>query len=182
MVDRDGPLEPIRTVCRYANETIQKLLPPELQPMFADWAKPWIGESLCVLYVAMTRAVHALDMIIAPSKPNEKTWPKTYAGLLRSALAPGKVPNRRRRYSSTAMRPGTWHWPGGVRLWSAARDRARRAQTVARKQPPIAGRDRIANPTAPERRRRRGLDYRTPSGLEGSGKDRSPSPCCVSNR
>src|SRR5258708_11990134 len=59
--------------------------------MFGDWANPWIGQSLCVLYVAMTRAVHSLDMIVGPSKPNEKTWPKTFAGLLRSALAPGKA-------------------------------------------------------------------------------------------
>ena len=48
-----------------------------------------VSESLCVLYVAMTRAVHALHMIIAPAKPNEKCLPKTFAGLLRATLAAG---------------------------------------------------------------------------------------------
>ncbi len=96
VVDRDGPVGSIRCVSRYANETIQKLLPAELRPMFAEWANPLIGESLCVLYVAMTRAVHALEMIIAPSKVNEKTWPKTFAGVVRGALAPESRPNRRR--------------------------------------------------------------------------------------
>ena len=90
VIDRAAPLEPIRRVCRYASEKIQKLLPADFQKMFATCSDPWIGESLCVLYVAMTRAVHALDMIIAPSKVNEKTWPKTYAGVLRGAAGGGK--------------------------------------------------------------------------------------------
>jgi ATP-dependent helicase/nuclease subunit A len=90
VIERDAPLGPIRRVSRYVNETIQKLLPDDLQPMFAGWSDALIGESLCVLYVAMTRAVHALDMIIAPSAVNEKTWPKTFAGVLRGALAPGQ--------------------------------------------------------------------------------------------
>ena len=39
-----------------------------------------------MLYVAMTRAVRALHLIVAPSKANERSLPSTYAGLLRVAL------------------------------------------------------------------------------------------------
>jgi ATP-dependent helicase/nuclease subunit A len=163
VVDRPSPLEPIRSVCRYANETIQKLLPPELQPMFADWANPWIGQSLCVLYVAMTRAVHAVDMIIGPSKPNEKTWPKTFAGLLRGALAPGKAAEP----ETTLFEHGDAAWGGtGQRgaLW------ARPVPALSARQEPPVALETIHIKLRPSVRRQRGLDYRTPSGLEGSGK------------
>jgi ATP-dependent exoDNAse (exonuclease V) beta subunit len=163
VVDRPSPLAPIRSVCRYANETIQKLLPADLQPMFADWANPWIGQSLCVLYVAMTRAVHAVEMIVAPSKPNEKTWPKTYAGLLRSALAPGKAAEP----ESTLFEQSDAAWDGtGQRgaLW------ARPVPGEPARQEPPPALETIHIKLAPSDRRRRGLDYRTPSGLEGSGK------------
>ncbi|NMC21903.1 MAG: UvrD-helicase domain-containing protein, partial [Thermogutta sp.] len=45
-------------------------------------------ESLCLLYVAMTRAIHALYLLIKPSRENERTLPLTWAGILRAALAP----------------------------------------------------------------------------------------------
>ena len=51
-----------------------------------------VTESLCVLYVAITRAKHAVHMIIAPSKEKEKSIPATMAGLLRQTLTePGRV-------------------------------------------------------------------------------------------
>jgi ATP-dependent exoDNAse (exonuclease V) beta subunit len=174
VVGRDGPLKPVRTVCRYVNETTQTLLPEELKPMFADWANPWIGEALCVLYVAMTRAIHSLDMIIAPSKSNEKTWPKTYAGLLRSALAPGKAAEP----EATLFEQGNVNWPAVGVPALAGRDRLKEVfdpEAQTRKGLRQAGTD---SPIAVESieiklrsnpRRHRGLDYRTPSGLEGSG-------------
>jgi ATP-dependent helicase/nuclease subunit A len=42
-----------------------------------------------MLYVAMTRAIHALHMIVQPQAKSGKL-PKTYAGLLRAALCDGK--------------------------------------------------------------------------------------------
>jgi ATP-dependent exoDNAse (exonuclease V) beta subunit len=47
------------------------------------------NEGLCLLYVAMTRAVHALHLFISPSPENERSLPKTYAGLLRAGLHDG---------------------------------------------------------------------------------------------
>ncbi len=43
-------------------------------------------EALCLLYVAMTRAVRSLHLLISPKV--SKSLPKTFAGLLRAGLAP----------------------------------------------------------------------------------------------
>jgi ATP-dependent exoDNAse (exonuclease V) beta subunit len=62
-------------------------LDENLKNLHAGWRIEQIGEELCVLYVALTRARHALELIIDPSdKPDLKLSP---AGLLRGALAPG---------------------------------------------------------------------------------------------
>ena len=81
---RPGPTEPVNVVCRLANEHVRQFLSPQLQKLFEDDMRREVTESLCVLYVAMTRAIHALHMIVAPAKSNEKSLPKTFAGLLRA--------------------------------------------------------------------------------------------------
>jgi len=57
--------------------------------MFASWPTRLVNESLCVLYVALTRPVHALHAIVAPSRGSEKELPKTFGGVLRSAWTNG---------------------------------------------------------------------------------------------
>jgi ATP-dependent exoDNAse (exonuclease V) beta subunit len=42
-----------------------------------------------VLYVALTRAIHAMHLIVAPSRDNEAGLPTTFAGILRAALTSG---------------------------------------------------------------------------------------------
>lgn len=86
IVGRNGPDQPIHTVCRYVSQDVLHLFPPSLQKIFAEHWESVVRESLCLLYVAMTRARHALHMILAPSKPNEKTMPGSYGGLLRCAF------------------------------------------------------------------------------------------------
>jgi ATP-dependent exoDNAse (exonuclease V) beta subunit len=85
---RPSPTEPVNVVCRHAKEEIRQFFPPALQKLFEDDVCLAVSESLCVLYVAMTRAAHTLHMILAPPKSNEKSLPKTFAGLLRATLAP----------------------------------------------------------------------------------------------
>ena len=85
----NGSTEPINVVCRYAGEEVRRFLPPRLVALFDDDRRRTVAESLCVLYVAMTRAAHCLHMIVAPPKANEKSLPKTYAGLLRGTLGSG---------------------------------------------------------------------------------------------
>ncbi|WP_425614619.1 UvrD-helicase domain-containing protein [Anatilimnocola sp. NA78] len=84
---RSGLAQPVNVVCRYANEQLRNLLPEDFQKLFDANLRQKVDESLCVLYVALTRAVHAMHMIIEPAKPSEKKPPKTAAGLLRASLA-----------------------------------------------------------------------------------------------
>ena len=78
---------PVDCVCRYASANIQQLLPASFQQMFEAATDRAVTESLCVLYVAVTRAIHALYAIVPPSAGSEKNVPRTHAGLLRAALA-----------------------------------------------------------------------------------------------
>lgn len=77
------PVEPPDAVCLYRDSTVQQLLPPELQALFEQDVERRTHESLCVLYVALTRAIHAMYLLIAP---HEKEPTKMYSGLLRAAL------------------------------------------------------------------------------------------------
>lgn len=90
VVERPEPTAPISRVCRYANSQARQLLPESIQKLFDEYVVHEVSESLCVLYVALTRAANSLYMVIAPSKENEHALPKTYAGLLRAALSDGK--------------------------------------------------------------------------------------------
>ncbi len=78
------PAEPPDAVCLYQHENIRQLLPPELQQIFEQDVERRTHEALCVLYVALTRAIHGLYLLIAPS---DSTPTKSYAGLLRASLA-----------------------------------------------------------------------------------------------
>jgi len=84
-----APAERPDTVLIYRGDPQQKLLPPELKRAIDQQRRTDVHEALCCLYVAMTRAAHALHMIIAPQAPTQKgetTYQKTAAGLLRATL------------------------------------------------------------------------------------------------
>lgn len=151
VVHRETPVSRPDRICRYVNSDIQQLLPKKFQQMFEDATDRTVTESLCVLYVALTRAVHALHMIIAPSKENERSMPLTSSGLLRAAL----------RGNEPAL-PGTLLYENGDRNWF---------ERVAHVEPPTAAtgeplpaKIELAKTT---KHRRRGLDRQSPSGFEG---------------
>ncbi len=156
VVDREGPTSPVRGVCLYVNEYARRLLPAPVQQMFQAATDREVAESLCVLYVAMTRAVHALHMIVAPASPKEKKLRRTFAGLLRAALAEGQP-----------AAAGTTLYQTGDPQWQQAAGRAA----------PVASKKGAVSPTeagapfevrlAPASKRTRGLDRASPSGLEG---------------
>jgi ATP-dependent exoDNAse (exonuclease V) beta subunit len=88
VVGRQGSLGPIERVSRYAAKEVAALLPAEFRGLFERWPIDDAHAALCVLYVAMTRAAHALHMIVAdPALP--RLGSKSSAALVRSALAPG---------------------------------------------------------------------------------------------
>ena len=152
VVGRDGPIEPVRRICRYVNANLQSLLPPEFQRMFTDWEDQSVNESLCLLYVALTRAVHALHMIIPPAKENERSLPKSAAGLLREALTDTALPSPEQvlyeHGDPTPLADESAGSAGGV---------GEDAETE---------RVKVKLRAAPAQRTR-GLDRRSPSGLEG---------------
>ncbi|MCA9180732.1 MAG: hypothetical protein KDA51_04745, partial [Planctomycetales bacterium] len=82
-------------VVRYANKHVQALMPQRIQKVFDQALCRDIGESLCVLYVALTRAKHALYLITTPRLPSASASAKKaatvkhrkrYSGLLHAAL------------------------------------------------------------------------------------------------
>ena len=160
---------PIDCVCRYAGSEIQQLLPAAFQQMFTAATDRAVTESLCVLYVAVTRAIHAWYALIPPSADKERCLPCTQAGLLRAALADGA-----RAEGATVL-----YAHGDPEWFRAVKGKAR--QTAGENEGP-AGRTEV-HPTEQAARaaaepvairlaplageRRRGWERMRPSGLEG---------------
>jgi ATP-dependent exoDNAse (exonuclease V) beta subunit len=160
VIDRPDVTGCVACVCRYANASIQQLMPPSLQKMFDQATDRAVTESLCVLYVAMTRAIHALHAVISPSSPSEKTLPRTFAGLLRVTLRDaGPAPPETILYEHG---DGQWYrHPGRVTAAEPAR------------VPPSAGEpaEGVVVQLAPATgTRRRGWERARPSGLEGGSR------------
>ena len=147
---RPSPTEPPTLVCRYVNEHIRKFFPAELQALFDEETRRNVSESLCTLYVAMTRAVHALHMIVAPPKSNEKSLPKTYAGLLRATLGTGALSGR------TVYEHGDSKWQRKLKPAELPTPPASKPQAIEFAPPPAA--------------RARRLSRVAPSSLEGGAR------------
>ncbi len=109
-------------VCAWTDRDLRELgvLPEGFAGRFDRARHRVIRESLCLLYVAVTRAVHALYMLIEPSRENEKRLPLTWAGILRAALVPPEEdrdpPGIRR------VPPGTVLWTCGNPDWQPRRE------------------------------------------------------------
>ena len=148
---RPSPTQPIDVVCRYANQQARQMLPDRIQRLFEDTTRQDVDESLCVLYVALTRAVHALHMIILPQEKPGKL-PKTFAGLLRAALCEGKSLEP----LEIGYHCGDPHWHEKLPIPRAE------ALTESDAAPALAPIQFAAGAT-----RRRGLERSSPSQLEG---------------
>ncbi|MCL2120269.1 MAG: PD-(D/E)XK nuclease family protein, partial [Planctomycetaceae bacterium] len=100
VVGRETPTSPVSTVLAYPAKEIRPYLPERFQKIAEQSETERVEESLCVLYVAMTRAIHELLMILMPKeesetakkstdKPGEgRSFAKTMAGVLHAGLAP----------------------------------------------------------------------------------------------
>ena len=151
VVGRPEPTAPLTCVCRYVARDERIVLPKSLAELFEAHGRQRVEESLCVLYVATTRAIHALEMIVAPAKTQERNMPGTAAGLLRAALAPG--------VAATACEA---LYEQGDPQWH--RDAAAKESP----RPPVVPAPRPAIVLAPRTEgRRRGLEVVSPSQLEG---------------
>ncbi len=61
-------------VMRYMNRDIQKYLDDSWRIAFREFANQQLSEALCVFYVALTRARHALYLYTSPSSSAKKRW------------------------------------------------------------------------------------------------------------
>ena len=86
---RDPSTHELRGVSAYFSQTLVKLY-PALSVFHTDLYEREIRDSLSVLYVALTRAVHALHMILPPPPASQGKLRETFGGILRGALAPAQ--------------------------------------------------------------------------------------------
>ncbi len=83
VVGRPAPTDPINIASRYAGELDRNLLPVSFQNIYKDDRRREIRESMCVLYVGMTRAVHATHVVLTHGAKREH---QSAGGLLLSSL------------------------------------------------------------------------------------------------
>jgi ATP-dependent helicase/nuclease subunit A len=80
----DDPVEPPNGVLRYMNANLQAMLPKDWQQAFEQNKQRGVTESLCLLYVAMTRARSALIMTV---RPTSSAATQQFGSLLQSTMA-----------------------------------------------------------------------------------------------
>ncbi|MHC4941770.1 MAG: UvrD-helicase domain-containing protein [Planctomycetota bacterium] len=146
MVGRPNPMAEIESLCRYVSEKMQHLLPAPFQESFALNRSHIVEESLCVLYVAMTRAKHSLYMIISP---RTKSGSKTYEGLLRCSLADKELIEKESILFDTGQ--ADWH------------DHIEEEEAPAKEEPWTPASVKLAKPG---KRVLRGLERVSPSSME----------------
>jgi ATP-dependent helicase/nuclease subunit A len=151
---RPEPTQPIDVVCRYVNQNARQMLPKRIQELFEDTTRQDVDESLCVLYVALTRAVHALHMLVLPQEKPGKL-PKTFAGLLRAGLCEGK-----------SLEPLEIGYHTGDQRWYEKLPAAAENTTEVAGSPD-ATTEPLQIQFANSASRKRGLDRASPSQLEG---------------
>lgn len=81
---RDTPTGPITGICRYTNKDNLRILPRKVQKWFEEHSNQRVTESLALLYVALTRSVHHLQVFVTALESGNP--PKNEAGLICSAL------------------------------------------------------------------------------------------------
>jgi ATP-dependent exoDNAse (exonuclease V) beta subunit len=153
VVGRDQSTFDVKFVCRYVGQEVQQLLAPGERDAFDQDLRQRVEESLSLLYVAMTRAKHALHMFIPGPRQGRSDPKDAWYNLLRQTL----VPNEEWVERSRLYQHGDADWY-----------LHRKAQAAA--QPAAAPRERVRITfRAEETQRPRGLHRVSPSQREGQG-------------
>lgn len=151
---RTSPTSGIDQVCAYVAKDFKEFLPEAGRKLFEAYEMHTVNEALCVLYVAMTRAKNALFVLLPPNSPGKPEKPSaTVAGLIGRGLAP-----------DVDFHADTVFYEAGDRDWLAKRSAAPAAPPEPARVAPIR--------LAPAGKRRRGLQRRSPSSMEGGGRIR----------
>ncbi len=161
LVDRPAPLAPIERVSHCPRQHWRALIDP-LPRMHDQWLARSVADSMSTLYVALTRAKHALHMMVAPAQSGDRR--DSYARLLAGALRPGEPP----------VEPGV-AWSAGRADWYAAVTRDERAvETVTVPEVRLSRADHGRNRILPHRSpsslsETEAVDLRRHLTLEGAG-------------
>ncbi len=99
VIARESATSPPSRVTRYPNKLLQSL-DPELERMVDEYNQNVVQESLSLLYVALTRAVHALHLVVAPPKPDKTACSPAGIALAAIESLPAYKPESTRIYSS----------------------------------------------------------------------------------
>lgn len=92
VVDRESPTEPVSTACRWMSEKEREYLAEPFPSMFEEEREGEVRESLSVLYVALTRAVRAVHMIISRNaKPSDASDEGVLLSTLGASADPGEA-------------------------------------------------------------------------------------------
>jgi ATP-dependent exoDNAse (exonuclease V) beta subunit len=86
--ERDGDAGPIARIARHVSKDMWQTF-PDLAPMFEQHIGRLAYESLCLLYVALTRARQGLYMLVDPPSERARTVPARLSALLLCALSDG---------------------------------------------------------------------------------------------
>jgi len=113
VIGRDDPVGPIKRVTVARSRELASVLPARMQRDYDVQLEHLTQESLCMLYVAVTRARHALHMVIPKSRlstsSREPSLHKTLAGLVRAALVG----------TAQLQQPNEVVWSAGDAQWHA---------------------------------------------------------------
>ena len=86
--ERDGDAGPISRIARHVSKDMWSMF-DDLRPMFEQHIGRLAHESLCLLYVAVTRAREGLFMLIDPPAESSRTAPARMSSLVLQALHDG---------------------------------------------------------------------------------------------
>jgi ATP-dependent exoDNAse (exonuclease V) beta subunit len=78
----------VNSVCRYVDKKLQDLLDDQTQSAFNLWEKERVEESLSLLYVAITRAKHALYLFVPGTRIGRSENSTSWYQILCQTLAP----------------------------------------------------------------------------------------------
>jgi ATP-dependent exoDNAse (exonuclease V) beta subunit len=165
---RHGGVFPLRDLETGRVVRIIPRLPKVLHPLIPDLDEAAkqdrgaeIRDALGVLYVALTRARHALHLFLAED-PEPGRLPRTYAGLIRGSL---ELDGKPFRSGDTLLERGDPAWIRDPRMKTAEPEPAG-PPPASEGSEPLIPRPRF--PAAPIRRRN--LHHRAPSALAGTGE------------
>ncbi len=110
------PCQPPDGVLRYMNAALQRLLPETWQQAFSQWRDRQVSESMCLLYVAMTRAKSGLYML---TKPRGREAVQEFGSILQSTLCENELAGEA---EATLLELGQVDWFKSLRSPTLARD------------------------------------------------------------